>query len=46
MITVKSSFLSIPYIPKGIVLTAEKKQVTIALLYIGMIRTELKRKLA
>ena len=38
-------FLNKVFIPKRIIQTAEKKQVTIALLYMGMISTELKVKL-
>ena len=39
------TFLNKVFIPKRIIQTAEKKQVTIVLLYIGMISTELKVKL-
>ena len=35
------TFLNKVFIPKRIVQTAEKKQVTIVLLYIGMISTKL-----
>ena len=38
-------FLNKAFIPKRIIQTAEKKQVTIALPYMGMISTELKVKL-
>ena len=39
------TFLHKVFIPKQIIQTAEKKQVTIVLLYIGMISIELKVKL-
>ena len=39
------TFLNKVFIPKRIVQTAEKKQATIVLLYMGMISTELKYKL-
>ena len=39
------TFLNKVFIPKRIVQTAEKKQVTIVLLYMGMISTKLKVKL-
>ena len=39
------TFLNKVFIPKRIIQTAEKKQVTIALPYTGMISTELKVKL-
>ena len=40
-----TAFFNKVFIPKRIIQTAEKKQVTIVLLYMGMISTELKAKL-